>query len=128
KTLRRLAPHAVVGLGGYASGPGGLAARLLAIPLVIHEQNAVAGTTNRILSRFATRVLQAFPGAFPGAEVTGNPVRREIAELAAPAQRGVGQHQPVRLLILGGSLGASAINQLVPAALAQLDKGNGFEV
>ena len=128
KILRRLAPHAVIGLGGYASGPGGLAAKLLAIPLVIHEQNAVAGTTNRILSRFASRVLQAFPGAFAGAEVTGNPVRREIAELAPPSQRGVGQHRPVRLLILGGSLGASAINQLVPAALARLNQGRGFEV
>lgn len=128
KTLKRLAPHVTVGLGGYASGPGGLASRLLGIPLVIHEQNAVAGTTNRILSRFATRVLQAFPGAFPSAQVTGNPVRQEITALPEPSERGLGQHGAVRLLILGGSLGAQAINELVPAALAILDQGQGFEV
>jgi len=128
KALRRLAPQVVIGLGGYASGPGGVAARLLRIPLVIHEQNAVAGTTNRILSRFATRVLQAFPGVFAAGEVTGNPVRKEIADLDAPAIRGVGRHEPLRLLILGGSLGALAINTLVPEALALLGGGAKFEV
>ena len=125
--VRRLRPHAVIGLGGYASGPGGLAARLLGLPLVVHEQNAVAGTTNRILSRVASRVLQAFPGAFADAEVVGNPVRREIAALPAPAQRGVGEHSPIRLLVLGGSLGALAINRLVPAALAACERDT-FEV
>jgi len=128
KILKRLAPQVVIGLGGYASGPGGLAARMLGIPLVIHEQNAVAGTTNRILARFASRVLQAFPAAFAAGEVTGNPVRSEIASLAPPAQRGVGQREPLRLLVLGGSLGALAINSLVPEALALLNGGAGFEV
>lgn len=127
-TLRRLAPQAAIGLGGYASGPGGVASRLLGIPLVIHEQNAVAGTTNRILSRFATRVLQAFPGAFPSALVTGNPVRQEITALPGPLERGLGQGENIRLLVLGGSLGAQAINELVPAALAILDQGQGFDV
>ncbi len=118
--VRALAPDAVIGLGGYASGPGGLAARLLGIPLVIHEQNAVAGTTNRILSRIAARVLQGFPGAFPAGEVTGNPVRADIASLPSPEARDVGGHRPLRLLVLGGSLGAQAINEMVPGALALL--------
>lgn len=120
--VRQLQPDVVVGFGGYASGPGGLAARLLRRPLVIHEQNAVAGTTNRILSRIATRVLEAFPGTLSAYAVcTGNPVRDSIARLPAPGERGVGQHQPPRLLVLGGSLGALAINSLVPAALAQIE-------
>lgn len=120
-TVHRLKPDVVLGFGGYASGPGGVAARLLRKPLVIHEQNAVAGTTNRILARIATRVLEAFPGTLSSYAVcTGNPVREDIARLPAPDERGVGQHQPLRLLVLGGSLGALAINSLVPAALAQL--------
>src|SRR5690606_4645516 len=108
----------VLGFGGYASGPGGVAARLLGKPLVIHEQNAVAGTTNRILSRLATRVLEAFPNTLPHAVCTGNPVRSEISALPMPEQRQVGQHSPLRLLVLGGSLGALSINTLVPEALA----------
>lgn len=124
----RLAPDAVIGLGGYASGPGGLAAWLRRIPLVIHEQNAVAGTTNRILSRLARRVLQAFPGVFPRGETTGNPVRAEITRLPPPALRGIGQHPRPRLLVLGGSLGALAINRLVPRALGQLEDGAAFQV
>ena len=118
--LRRGRPAVVIGFGGFASGPGGLAARLLGIPLVIHEQNAVAGTTNRVLARLAKRAAEAFPGTLAGARHTGNPVRAEIGALPAPAERGVGSRAPVRLLVLGGSLGATAINQLVPAALAQL--------
>lgn len=118
--LRRIRPSVVIGFGGFASGPGGLAARLLRIPLVIHEQNAVAGTTNRVLSRLASQVAEAFPGTLRGARHVGNPVRKEIGDLPNPAERGVGNRTPVRLLVLGGSLGASAINQLVPAALALL--------
>jgi len=118
--VRRLRPHAVLGLGGFASGPGGLAARLLGRPLVIHEQNAVAGTTNGILARIATRVLEAFPDTLPRGEVCGNPVRSEIAALPEPAARQVGGHSPPHLLVLGGSLGALAINHLVPEALALL--------
>ncbi len=118
--LRKVRPAVVVGFGGFASGPGGIAARLAGTPLVIHEQNAVAGTTNRILARHANRVAEAFPGTLAGASLVGNPVRPEIAALPAPAERGVGGHSPLRLLVLGGSLGAAAINRLMPAALGMM--------
>ncbi|WP_290649461.1 undecaprenyldiphospho-muramoylpentapeptide beta-N-acetylglucosaminyltransferase [Aquisalimonas sp.] len=119
--LRRHRPRAVLGMGGYVAGPGGLAAWLLRCPLVIHEQNAAAGLTNRLLARLARRVLAGFPGAFPEsmAEVTGNPVRGSIVRLTAPEQRA----QPGdawHLLVLGGSLGAQVLNETVPAALATL--------
>lgn len=121
--LRRCRPGAVLGMGGFASGPGGLAAWLLRIPLFIHEQNAIAGLTNRLLSHLAVRVMQAFPGTFNGARVTttGNPVRRDILAVPPPAQRPArSADQPLRLLVLGGSLGARVLNETVPAALAQL--------
>lgn len=123
RVLRQVRPDAVLGMGGFASGPGGLMAWLLRTPLLIHEQNAVAGTTNRILARFATRVLQAFPGAFKGENrgaVIGNPVRGPILQLAPPEQRFAGREGPLRLLVVGGSLGAQAINELLPQTLAQL--------
>jgi UDP-N-acetylglucosamine--N-acetylmuramyl-(pentapeptide) pyrophosphoryl-undecaprenol N-acetylglucosamine transferase len=126
--VRRVRPAVVLGFGGFASGPGGMAARLMGIPLVIHEQNAVAGTTNRILARVATQVAEAFPGTLAGAAHTGNPVRAEIAALPAPAARQLGSHRPARLLVLGGSLGATAINERVPAALALLPSGARPEV
>ena len=113
-------PDLVLGFGGFASGPGGLAARLQGRPLVIHEQNAVAGTTNRLLSTVASRVLEAFPSGLRGAQSVGNPVRDTIAQLPAPSQRFEGRAGPMKLLVLGGSLGALAINELVPQALAQL--------
>lgn len=121
--MARLRPAAVLGMGGYAAGPGGIAAWLLRRPLVIHEQNAVAGVTNRVLSRFARRVLAAFPGAFPpgvAAEVVGNPVRPSITALPAPDHRLAGRPGPVRVLVIGGSQGALALNRAVPAALARL--------
>jgi UDP-N-acetylglucosamine--N-acetylmuramyl-(pentapeptide) pyrophosphoryl-undecaprenol N-acetylglucosamine transferase len=121
--MLRLRPRTVLGMGGFVSGPGGIAAWLTRRPLVIHEQNAVAGLTNRILSRIAGRVLQAFPGSFPaGVEpaTVGNPVRQEISALAAPADRMASRGQPARLLVFGGSQGARRINELVPAALALL--------
>lgn len=121
RALRKRRPQVVVGFGGFASGPGGIAARLLRVPLVIHEQNAIAGTTNRLLARVATRVLTAFPGVLPGAAVVGNPVRKDILALASPLERyrerGSG---PLRVLVLGGSLGAEAINTLMPQAVAEL--------
>ena len=126
--VRRVRPSVVLGFGGFASGPGGIAARMLGIPLVIHEQNAVAGTTNRILAKVATRVAEAFPGTLAGARHTGNPVRAEIAALPAPATRRVGSHRPARLLVLGGSLGAAAVNERVPAALALLSAAERPEV
>lgn len=120
--LRLRRPVVVLGLGGFVAGPGGLAARLAGIPLVVHEQNAVAGLTNRALARVAKRVLAAFPTAFPvgRATVTGNPVRHEIAALAPPADRFSGRQGPARLFVFGGSQGALAINRLLPEALGQL--------
>lgn len=119
-------PHLVVGLGGFASGPGGLAAWLLRRPLIVHEQNAVAGLTNQVLARLATRAYAAFPGAFRksgGREaiVIGNPVREEIALLGeSPRQAPKMQGRRLRLLVVGGSLGAVALNDRVPQALALL--------
>ncbi|TNE80125.1 MAG: undecaprenyldiphospho-muramoylpentapeptide beta-N-acetylglucosaminyltransferase [Gammaproteobacteria bacterium] len=126
--LRRERPDAVLGLGGFASGPGGLAARLLGIPLVIHEQNAIAGTTNKLLGKMANRILEAFPGALPRGEWTGNPVRPEIGALPEPRQRIAPADRPRHLLVLGGSLGALAINQLLPEALALLPEAGRPQV
>lgn len=115
-------PHVVVGLGGFASGPGGLAAWLCRIPLIIHEQNAVAGLTNRVLSRLATRTYAAFPEAFgPRADVIGNPVRDDIAVLGTmPRDAQTMSARPLRLLVVGGSLGAVALNERVAPALAAM--------
>jgi UDP-N-acetylglucosamine--N-acetylmuramyl-(pentapeptide) pyrophosphoryl-undecaprenol N-acetylglucosamine transferase len=119
--MRRRAPDVVLGMGGFVSGPGGLAARLSGRPLVIHEQNAIPGLTNRLLSRLAGRVLVGFPGTFPGRERhTGNPVRAAIARLPEPAARLAGRSGPMRLLVLGGSQGALGLNRVVPEALAEL--------
>ncbi|MCC5795024.1 MAG: undecaprenyldiphospho-muramoylpentapeptide beta-N-acetylglucosaminyltransferase [Chromatiales bacterium] len=126
RVIRRCRPRLVLGMGGYASGPGGLAAWLLRLPLVIHEQNAVAGLTNRLLARFAREVLQAFPGSFSpriGARTVGNPVRPDISALPAPESRLADRQGPLRLLVLGGSQGARAINLVVPAAVAALPAG-----
>ncbi|MGP9767590.1 undecaprenyldiphospho-muramoylpentapeptide beta-N-acetylglucosaminyltransferase [Halomonas sp. AOP13-D3-9] len=115
-------PHVVVGLGGFASGPGGLAAWLTRVPLVIHEQNAVAGLTNRVLSRLAKRTFAAFPEAFGArADVIGNPVRDDIAALGStPRDEKTLSSRPLRLLVVGGSLGAVALNKRLAPALAAL--------
>lgn len=118
--LRKRQPRAVISFGGFAAGPGGLAARLLGAPLLVHEQNRAPGMTNKVLSRFARRVLTGFPGSFAGEEAVGNPVRAEIAALPAPADRLVGRTGPVCVLVLGGSQGARVLNQAVPTALAAL--------
>jgi len=120
--LRRLRPRAVLSFGGYAAGPGGIGAWLLRRPLLVHEQNRAPGLTNRVLSRLARRVLCGFPGSFPEgrAEVVGNPVRPEIAALPAPSERLAGRRGPARLLVLGGSQGANALNQILPQVLAGL--------
>lgn len=116
--LRKVQPQVVLGMGGFAAGPGGLAAWLKRTPLVIHEQNAAAGLTNRLLARIATVVLQAFPNTFAGhAQTVGNPVRAGFAELPAPAQR-MAHGGAATVLVVGGSQGAKALNQIVPAALA----------
>ncbi len=118
--LRRTRPRCVLALGGYAAGPGGLAAFIQRVPLVVHEQNALPGMTNRVLGRLARRVLCGFPNALPGAEWVGNPVRAAIAALPPPAVRLAGRVGPVRILILGGSQGARVLNAAVPAAIALL--------
>ena len=115
-------PRAVISFGGYAAGPGGLAARLAGIPLVVHEQNRAPGMTNRVLARLAGRVLTGFPDTFGHGreELVGNPVRAGIAALPAPAARFAGRSDDLRILVLGGSQGARALNESVPAALATL--------
>ncbi|MGA1561487.1 MAG: undecaprenyldiphospho-muramoylpentapeptide beta-N-acetylglucosaminyltransferase [Gammaproteobacteria bacterium] len=113
RAVRRLHPDVVLGMGGFAAGPGGFAAWLLQIPLVIHEQNARAGWTNRVLQHIAKTSLQAFPGALKDAESVGNPVRDCIVNLAPPEQRYAERNGALRLLVLGGSLGALRLNQLV---------------
>ncbi|MCC2655636.1 MAG: murG [Panacagrimonas sp.] len=120
KILKHQQPHAVLGMGGFASGPGGLAAWLRRIPLVIHEQNAAPGLTNRLLARVARTVLEAFPNTFARAETVGNPVRDGFSELDAPAQRIGDREGRARVLVLGGSQGARALNERMPLALALL--------
>lgn len=126
--LRHRRPDVVLGMGGFVSGPGGLAAWLLRRPLLVHEQNAIPGLTNRLLAILARRVMEAFPGSFPArahALHTGNPVRQAVATLAPPVQRLSGREGPLRLLVLGGSQGAQALNQVVPVTLASLLTGPG---
>ncbi len=121
--LLRRRPGVVLGCGGFASGPGGIAAWLAGTPLVIHEQNAVAGLTNRWLARFAAKVAEGFPGSFPtdrGALYVGNPVRSAIAELPPPRDRYGPRQGPLSLLVIGGSQGAAALNRLLPEAAGLL--------
>lgn len=120
KILREVRPDVVLGMGGYISFPGGLAAVLRGIPLVIHEQNSVAGLANRVLAKLSRRVLSGFPEVLKKAQWVGNPVRPEISALPAPEQRFVGREGPLHLLVLGGSLGAQALNTVVPKGLALL--------
>ncbi len=118
--IRRFNPNVILGMGGYVSGPGGIAAWLCGIPLVLHEQNRIAGLTNRWLSRIAKKVLQAFPGAFPNAEVVGNPLRRDVLALPRPIERLKGREGPLRVLVLGGSQGAQILNQITPQIASYL--------
>ena len=118
--IRSLHPDVVLGLGGYVAFPGGMMASLLGRPLAVHEQNAVAGLANRVLASVSDKVMVAFPDALKGAEWTGNPVRREVARIARPEERFAGRSGPLRLLVVGGSLGAQALNVAVPRALALL--------
>ena len=111
-------PDVVLGMGGYVAFPGGMMASLLNKPLAVHEQNAVAGLSNKVLARVADRVMAAFPGTLKAAQWTGNPVRAEISGLQEPAARYAGRIGPLRLLVVGGSLGAQALNEAVPGALA----------
>ena len=129
--LRRVKPRSVLGAGGYVSGPGGIAAWLMRIPLLIHEQNAIAGLTNRWLARLATQVLEAFPGSFGPkvhAGTIGNPVREDIVAIDAPALRFAGREARARLLVFGGSQGAQRLNTVLPQALARLNPENRPQV
>ncbi|MCW4454198.1 undecaprenyldiphospho-muramoylpentapeptide beta-N-acetylglucosaminyltransferase [Flavobacterium sp. MXW15] len=127
--LRDRHPRAVIAFGGFASGPGGIAARLHGLPLLVHEQNRAPGLTNRILSRFARRLLTGFPGSFAsGEEAVGNPVREEIAAIAPPQERLPGRSGALRLLVLGGSQGARALNEALPQAIAALGADVRIEV
>jgi UDP-N-acetylglucosamine--N-acetylmuramyl-(pentapeptide) pyrophosphoryl-undecaprenol N-acetylglucosamine transferase len=118
KVLRKLRPRCVLSMGGYVAGPAGVAARLAGIPLVVHEQNAVAGFTNRKLAGFAKKVLTGFPNVLPNGEWVGNPVRARISTLPTPDQRLANRDGRPRLLVLGGSLGARTLNLALPKALA----------
>jgi UDP-N-acetylglucosamine--N-acetylmuramyl-(pentapeptide) pyrophosphoryl-undecaprenol N-acetylglucosamine transferase len=125
RVMKRHRPAAVLGMGGFVSGPGGVAAWLLRRPLIIHEQNARAGLTNRLLARLARVVLQAFPGSFSArrhAHTVGNPVREDIASIEPPETRFPAREGALRLLVLGGSQGALSLNRTVPAALARLPR------
>jgi UDP-N-acetylglucosamine--N-acetylmuramyl-(pentapeptide) pyrophosphoryl-undecaprenol N-acetylglucosamine transferase len=113
-------PDVVLGMGGYISFPGGMMAALLGKPLVVHEQNSIAGLANKVLARVADRILCAFPGALERATLTGKPVRPEIAALPTPEKRYGARAGRLRVLVVGGSLGASALNEVVPRALALL--------
>lgn len=118
--LLRVKPRVVIGFGGYVSFPGGMMAALLGKPLVLHEQNAIAGLANKVLAKMADVVFTAFPDTLPNALWCGNPVRREIIALPAPGERYAARSGPLRLLVIGGSLGALALNELLPRALALL--------
>jgi UDP-N-acetylglucosamine--N-acetylmuramyl-(pentapeptide) pyrophosphoryl-undecaprenol N-acetylglucosamine transferase len=116
--IRSLRPNVVLGLGGYVAFPGGMMASLWNRPLALHEQNAIPGLANRVLSQVSDKVMSGFPQALKNAEWTGNPVRAEIAAIAAPEVRFQGRQGPLRILVVGGSLGAQALNESVPRALA----------
>src|SRR3990170_1241048 len=118
--IRKLGPDVVLGLGGYVAFPGGMMASLLARPLAVHEQNAIAGLANRVLAQVSDKVMVAFPDALKRAEWTGNPVRSEIAAIDPPENRFQGRKGPMRLLVVGGSLGAQALNEAVPKAISLL--------
>jgi UDP-N-acetylglucosamine--N-acetylmuramyl-(pentapeptide) pyrophosphoryl-undecaprenol N-acetylglucosamine transferase len=122
RAIFRIRPDVVLGMGGYVAFPGGMMASLLARPLAVHEQNAIAGLVNRVLASVADKAMVAFPDALRNAEWTGNPVRKEIAAIAAPAARYSARGGPLRLLVVGGSLGAQALNEAVPKALALISE------
>ncbi len=125
--IRQYKPDLVLGMGGFVTGPGGVGAWLSRTPLFIHEQNAIAGFTNKVLAKFATKVFQAFPSAFVESDkvqTTGNPVRQEIVALASPEKRfAIRVNEPLHLLVLGGSQGALALNETVPKATQLVQKG-----
>ncbi|MCP5269481.1 MAG: undecaprenyldiphospho-muramoylpentapeptide beta-N-acetylglucosaminyltransferase [Zoogloeaceae bacterium] len=128
REIRRVQPDVVLGMGGYISFPGGMMASLLGKPLVLHEQNSVAGLANRVLSKVADQILSGFPEVLPKTIWAGNPVRAEIAALPMPAERFAGHDGPIRLLVLGGSLGAAVLNDILPKGLALIPEGERPQV
>jgi UDP-N-acetylglucosamine--N-acetylmuramyl-(pentapeptide) pyrophosphoryl-undecaprenol N-acetylglucosamine transferase len=128
----KVRPVVVLGMGGFASGPGGIAAWMMRIPLLIHEQNAIAGLTNKLLAPFAVSIMSAFPSAFKESKkliVTGNPVRLDIANLPEPEQRYVNRNSKLlKILVLGGSLGAKKLNEVIPKTLSTLGNEYSFEI
>jgi UDP-N-acetylglucosamine--N-acetylmuramyl-(pentapeptide) pyrophosphoryl-undecaprenol N-acetylglucosamine transferase len=119
--IRKLRPNVVLGLGGYVAFPGGMMASLWNRPLALHEQNAIPGLANKVLAQISDKVMAGFPQALKGAEWTGNPVRAEIAAIPSPEGRFAGRQGPLKILVVGGSLGAQALNEAMPKALALLE-------
>jgi UDP-N-acetylglucosamine--N-acetylmuramyl-(pentapeptide) pyrophosphoryl-undecaprenol N-acetylglucosamine transferase len=128
RSIFRVRPDVVLGMGGYITFPGAMMARLLARPLVLHEQNSIAGLANRLLARIADRILVAFPGTLSNAVWTGNPVRREIAQIPAPSDRIRMRSGNLKILVVGGSLGARILNEVLPQALALIPEARRPEV
>lgn len=128
RVLRSVRPDVLIGMGGYISVPAGLAGAALGVPLLVHEQNSVAGLANRVLARVARRVFTAFPDALPRGEWVGNPLRAVFSQQQAPEERFAARSGALRLLVVGGSLGAQALNELLPQALALIDAGQRPEV
>jgi UDP-N-acetylglucosamine--N-acetylmuramyl-(pentapeptide) pyrophosphoryl-undecaprenol N-acetylglucosamine transferase len=128
QVVRRVKPDVVLGLGGYITFPGGMMASLWSKPLVLHEQNSVAGLANKVLAQLADRVFTAFPGVFKTGQWVGNPLRRAFIEQATPAERFAGRNGPLRVLVVGGSLGAKALNDIVPQALALMPEATRPQV
>ena len=124
KAIRQVQPNVVLGMGGYITFPGGMMAALLGKPVVVHEQNSVAGLANRVLAGVADRIATGFPEVLAKGVWVGNPVRPEIAQIAPPAERFAGRDGALHLLVIGGSLGAQALNEMVPQAMALLGAGD----
>ncbi len=120
KAIRQVKPNVVLGMGGYITFPGGMMAALTGVPLVLHEQNSVAGLANRVLAGVADRIVTGFPKVLNKGEWVGNPVRPEIARIAPPAERFAERSGPLHVLVIGGSLGAPALNEMIPQGMAQL--------
>jgi UDP-N-acetylglucosamine--N-acetylmuramyl-(pentapeptide) pyrophosphoryl-undecaprenol N-acetylglucosamine transferase len=119
--LRRVKPKVLLGMGGYITFPAGLIGAVMGFPLVLHEQNSIAGLANRVLAKFSKRALCAFPSALPNAEWVGNPLRAEVSAVISPAQRFATRTGNLNVLVVGGSLGATALNELVPKAIALIE-------
>ena len=128
EVMRRCHPDVVLGMGGYITFPGGVVARMMMRNLVIHEQNSIAGLSNKVLAKIATRVLSGFPDVLPSAEWCGNPVRNSITALVEPKQRYAARSGKLQVLVVGGSLGAQALNSAIPKALTLMSEAERPEV